>query len=134
MSLNPLQLDQLTEWFRSQIEVKKEIDHFIEILLGDVCGIPPANLQKLLHKCGISEEQYSQMTPDEKIKTFKLIRKEQPTSTDNLIAALDMIFELRYGWPEGTAARMRLVDVFIALEHATEHDDPSKPSIWDITK
>jgi hypothetical protein len=62
------------------------------------------------------------------------IWKKQKTKSDNIIVALDMIFNLRYGWPEGTIASMPVSDLLLALDHAMEYDDPSKPSIWEITK
>ena len=58
----------------------------------------------------------------------------QTTQTEDLIAALDMIFEARYGWPEGTVADLGFREVLMALEHATEYDDPARPSIWQVTK
>jgi len=56
------------------------------------------------------------------------------TRTENTIAALDLAFRERYGWREGTVAKMPLWNVFLALEHAMDYDDPYKPSIWEITK
>jgi hypothetical protein len=44
-----------------------------------------------------------------------------------------MIFEPRYGWPPGTAAKMTIPEICLALENAIEHDNPAKPSVWEIT-
>ena len=134
MSQKATQLGQLLKSFRSQIEAGKEIDRIIEILTGDICSLPTANLQKLLQKCGISEDEFLRMTEDQITETVTSILQNQETRADNLIVALDMIFESRYGWPEGTVAEMPLKDILFALEHAMEYDALSKPSIWDLTK
>lgn len=133
-----VQLAQFTvavaEWIRPQFEFMKKIEHFVEILFGNINGTPPASLQKFLEKYGIPKEQSDRMTLEEKIKAFLEIGEKQTTKGDNILVALDMIFEARYGWPEGTVANITLADIFLALEHATDYDDPSKPSIWEITK
>jgi hypothetical protein len=134
MPLNSIQRSQFVEWLGPQFELLKRIERIVEILLGDIRGEPPATLQKFFEKHGISEEHFDQMSTDERIEAMHKIWETQETKTDNVIAALDMIFEARYGWPEGTVANMAVGDVFLALEHATDFDDPWKSSIWEITK
>jgi hypothetical protein len=135
MPLNAEQLAQLAEWFRAQFKLKQEVERIVEILLGDICAKPPPDLVKSLEKHGISKEQFDQMTVDEQVDTVcDTLKGETGTRHENLVAALDMIFEARYGWPEGTAEKMSIRDIFLALDHATGWDNPSKRNIWDITK
>ena len=134
MPLNQMQLDQFRELFRHPFETKRKIDNIVDILLGDICGASDGSLKRYLKQNGISDEEFRQMTADQQFETFKTILKKRGTKTDNVIAALDMIFSARYGWPEGTAGKITLAQTLEALEHATEYDAPSKPSIWEITK
>ncbi len=138
MPLIPTQFAQFCAWFREwarpQFELDNEINRMVEILIGDICAAPPVSLEKLLDKHGISKERFDAMTADEKFDAVAKVLELQDTKRDNIVAALDMMFEARYGWPEGTVKNMTLRDVFLALEHAIEYDAPSKPSIWAITK
>ncbi len=48
------------------------------------------------------------------------IEENTPTRWDNLLAALDLLFQARYDWPQGTVKNMRLQDVYVALEHPND--------------
>ena len=129
MATDSTQFLELAECLRSYFEIGRKIEQMIEALVGDIQGTPPARFDKFLDRCGVTEEQFAHMSTDEMIDGLKY-----PTRIGNLIAALDMIFEARYGWPKGTGAQLGLGDVFLALEHALGYDDPCKPSVWQLTR
>jgi len=73
-------------------------------------------------------------------KRFTIALTSQPckvtgpetTAFELLRASLGFIFGERYGWTEEAIDEMTLPEVFIALEHAMECDDPSKKSVWNL--
>jgi len=134
MGLIAEQLSQIAEWLRSQVGAFKKTDQIVQILLGDLCAAPTAPLKELFVRHGISSERFDDMTIDEKFGAAESILSREGTRTQNLISALDLIFEARYGWPQGTVGQLTLLDVLLALEHATEYDSPERPSVWEITK
>jgi hypothetical protein len=136
MPLDPAQLAQFKEWLREQSDRQHKVERIVEILLGaEFFAEPPVVFWNALEKHGISKQQFLQMSPDEQADAFrKVCKKPTETHADKFISVLDMILAERFGWPEGTVKDLTFRDVLVALEHATEHDDPSKPSIWKITK
>jgi len=141
MPLNKNKSIQLGEWLQlqrkqllSDFELKGKVDQIIGILLGDICAQSFPSLTKLLERGGVSKEEFDRMTIYEQSDIVTRLLPRQTTQTEDLIAALDMIFEARYGWPEGTVADLGFREVLMALEHATEYDDPARPSIWQVTK
>lgn len=110
---------------------RAQIENYLDILLGNLHRTRRATLPELLEKAGVSREDFARLTPEEQID---LVTTNQVTHLDDVIAALDVIFQERYGWPPGTVENITLWHLFLALEHAMQYDDPSKPSIWKITK
>jgi hypothetical protein len=134
MSIDREQLSQMVEWLRHQAAAFKQTNHIVEVLLGDLCAAPANSFKEFVARHGISFETYDGMSIDEKFNCAQLILSKQSTRTQNLISALDLIFEARYGWPEGTVGQLTLPDILLALDHAIEYDSPERQSLWEITK
>ncbi|MEN6407174.1 MAG: hypothetical protein ABFC77_11965 [Thermoguttaceae bacterium] len=130
----PEQFAQIMDFLHREIDSKKQLDRLVEILVGNLCAQPPHDLRVYLKELGISEEEYDKMTVDDKFDVVQQALQRRPNNTDNQIALLDIIFKERYGWPEGTVNKHGVSAILLAMEHATEYDNPSKPSIWEITK
>lgn len=71
------------------------------------------------------------MSLDELYRALELPEKER--WLDQVLPTLDMLFQQRYGWPEGEVHTKRIGELCLALEHAVEHDDRNKPSVWSMT-
>jgi hypothetical protein len=108
-----------------------KIDRYLRILLGDsYLSDLPVTLQGYMKARGI-EKRIQEMHLEEILESLFLPEKE--SWLDTVLPTLDMLFEERYGWPEGTAKTKTILELCLALEHAVEHDDPQKPSVWEIT-
>jgi hypothetical protein len=134
--MSPLNLSpEQTERFKEMVaELRKstipqDIDRMIEILLGDFLALP--SFWESIEKRGISHDQFWEMTSEEQVK---LMLKDFEELEQTRLDLLDTVCQERYGWPKGTVGKLTLWQLFLALEHATEYDSPSKPSVWRITK
>src|SRR5258708_2465960 len=127
-------MSQSNEWAKGVIKLHSQIQSMVETLMGDLQEQWPTDVDELLIKKGNPKEAVAKMSAVEKLEKIIKLAKSRPSSTEALTTALDLIFEMRYGWPPGTADKMTFPEVFVALEHAMEHDDPSKPSVWELTK
>ncbi len=121
------------------LQLLNKIESMVVTVLGDIHGKPKAPDQ-LMASCGISESEYSKMNSEEQLETMLRVlqvlesQPTPPTRTENLIAALDLIFQAIYGdkYKKRSAADLTLSEAFLALEHATEFDSQNRPSIWDL--
>jgi hypothetical protein len=104
----------------------------VEMLVGDLSPRKYENLDELLSDNGYTPEQVKSLSGDARFDAIRRILDSRPREIDGFIAALDLIFEGRYGWPEGTARRMTCRNCFIALEHAMEYTPKGKRSVWVI--
>jgi hypothetical protein len=128
------ELARIRDWLKAQVDLWQQLNRLVEILLGNIHQEYPATLREYFQQRGIRPEEYDRMSSGEIADAFQKLQHNEPTSTDNLIAALDLLFHARYGWPEGTVKHMPIAHAYLALEHALEYDDPGKPSVWTITK
>jgi len=124
----------MADGLRKQWTFKTEIERIVEILLGEIHDEHPKTFDAFLEKRGVTRSAFSQMSTEEKVSLLDRSAEDRPTEMDNLIAALDLLFEARYGWEPGTVGKMTLWEAFIALEHAVDYDAPYKPSIWEASK
>jgi RNAse (barnase) inhibitor barstar len=124
----------LTEDFMRAVEYQTRVDKLIDILMGNIYGENPVAIEEFLEKNGYSREQVKQMTTNETHEAWRKVWDKNPPGTDTLVAALDLLFNARYGWPEGSALKLTPAQAYLALEHAVEYDALGKPSIWNITK
>jgi hypothetical protein len=110
------------------------VDCYLRILLGDaVFAHLPSTADEFLNLLGATASELEKMPVQEMLARLSANRPKE-TWIDTVRTALDMLFQQRYGWPEGRALAMSIEDLRIALEHAIEHDDPTKPSVWALTK
>jgi len=127
-------LDMIWEQVKESIEPLKsyiKIDKYLRILLGDAyLSHLPATLRGHLKARGV-EKDLSDMRFEEMWESLHLPEKESWLET--VLPTLDMIFEQRYGWPEGTARTKTIPELCEALDHAVHYDDLQKPSVWNIT-
>lgn len=127
-------LQMLFDAFLAKVEPLKsyaKIDKQLRILLGDAYLSPlPVTIRGMLKARGIDKDA-TKMSFAEFVEALCLPEKESWFET--VMPTLDMLFEQRYGWPEGTVRTKPITELCLALEHAIEHDDPQKPSIWDMT-
>jgi hypothetical protein len=115
-------------------EMVKRVEDLVEMLLGNIYEEYPDTLRGFFLKNGVAQEELDKMSAQEMALKASEIWQTKATRTETLMAALDLLFQARYGWEEGRAGRMTPNQAFLALEHAMEHDHPGKPSIWDVTK
>ena len=107
-----------------------KIDRYLRTLLGDSYLCPlPLTMRGQLRANGI-EKDIHELSFIELMESLALPVAESWVET--VLPTLEMVFEQRYGWPEGTVKTKTITDLCIALEHAIEHDDPSKPSVWKM--
>jgi hypothetical protein len=127
-------IQRILDFLRTEVEPLKsyaKIDGYLRTLLGDSYLSPlPLTIQGHLRARGIDRDLAS-LSFDE-LMEYMLLPEKDPW-IDTVLPTLDMICEQRYGWPEGTARTKTISDLCLALEHAIEHNDPMKPSIWDMT-
>lgn len=135
-------IEQIFDASKNKTEPLKsyvKIDSYLRILLGDSYLSPlPLTIQGNLEARGISKDM-KEMSFDEIMNGLLLPEKE--SWFDTVMPTLDMIFQERYGWPEGTAKMKTISELCLALEHAIEQDYPKKkqtvwdkPNIWDMTQ
>lgn len=110
------------------------VEQWLDILFRDLSSNHPKTVEGWLMKHGYSEEQIKNLSEDELIKALQKAVNSEPSKLDNIVAALDLLFQARYGWPEGSAHNLTPAQVFLALEHAMEYDAPGKPSVWELTQ
>jgi RNAse (barnase) inhibitor barstar len=131
-------LEELRAYLKEQLEeaayFTSRIDNLIQILMGNIYEEYPATIEAFLLKKGYTQEQISQMAPEQILETLIKLGAGKPERSKNLTIALDLLFEARYGWPEGTAGKLTPAEAYLALENAMEFDAPEKPSIWEVTK
>jgi hypothetical protein len=127
-------LDMIWEALKNDIEPIKsyiKIDAQVRILLGDAYLSPvPATLRGYLKARGVTKALHD-MTFEEII--VGLYSPEKESWLETVLQTLDMMFQQRYGWAEGAVRMKTIPELCIALEHAIEHDDPTKPSVWVMT-
>lgn len=135
------QQSEFAKAFMAVWEVEKkrfqELEHLIEILVGDIHEKWPATFEEaLVQKCGYSKEQVANMTIDDKIEAIKKLSdviNKRPTRMQTLAEWLDTILAERYGWTEGSGKRtgkeLTLSEALLALKSAVEN--PNDP-IWEI--
>jgi hypothetical protein len=105
-----------------------KIDRYLRTLLGDAYLSPlPMTMRGQLRARGVDKDPSDLSL----VELFEILSQpEKECWIDTVMPTLDMIFGPRYGWPEGTAKTMTIPELCLALEHAIEHDDPAKPSVW----
>jgi hypothetical protein len=109
----------------------QRVAYLVEILMGDIYQKFPGTLAEFFEMHGVTKEQFDAISPSEAAAAF---RARVPTRTQTLTVALDLLFNARYGWPEGTAGRLTPWQALVALEHAVNYNAPGKPRILEITK
>jgi hypothetical protein len=135
-------INEIWELVKEHVEPLRsyvKIDRYLRVLLGDkYLSALPVTLQGYIKSRGV-DKRFEEMTFREIIEAIFMPEKESWLETVWL--TLDMLFEKRYGWPEGTARTMSIPELCLALEHAIEQDDSKRqppvsdrPSIWDLTR
>ncbi len=110
-----------------------KIDKYLRILLGDSYFSHLPNPMDATRIAIEAERIFTQNSLDNLFDALSKLPKGE-SWLDTIIPTLDVIFAQRYGWKEGIANKMTVTEMYIALENAIEHDDPQKPSIWDMTE
>jgi len=92
----------------------------------------PFTLREAILHLGITAAELPTVSLEE---FAKRIRDNQPQTPlfDRIYLALDLLFEARYNWPQGTAKTKTPQDLLLALEHALEFTPENRTSIWDMT-
>jgi len=126
-------LDELTRADMDSIlaDVHK-ISFHLKVLLGDTYFWTES-----INKQEIAARVKAILAEPERMRTVQKAQEnknQKETWMDTVQTYLAMIFEQRYGWPEEKTKSMNIHELAIALEHAVEHDEQGKPSIWDVTK
>jgi hypothetical protein len=123
------------DWFAITKQQRGRLFYLLEILLGRIYEANPAPpIQLLLEKIGVSEAEFDGLEPNKRTEVAMRAVKQIPTKTDAMITALELVFGQRYGWTKDQVMKLTVFDALLALEHALEYDDKSKPSIWEATK
>jgi hypothetical protein len=125
---------ETTVWLCAQEPLKSyfKLDYYLRLLLGDdYFNHSPTILEQFFKAVGV-DKTIKDTSFDGLLDNTSRVPKE--TWIDTVIPTLDMLFEQRYGWNEGTAAKLTLQDLCFALENAMENDAPPRPSVWGITK
>ncbi|HJT79365.1 MAG TPA: hypothetical protein VJ739_19370 [Gemmataceae bacterium] len=144
MTFDPSQAQQLSEptkqavqqWYKRQADLHNRIRYLVEVLLGDIYGTQEDFLATLAQKVGRTPEELASMAKDRPAEFLDVVCevKDLPSPTDSLIAALDLLFQARFGWKPGDVARRALPEILLGLEHAIEYTPPGKPSIFQLTE
>lgn len=97
--------------------------YIVRLLFGDDSIEPKIeSLAEALHNANISQAEYDALSLDEKfILVEEMANINQPASeSENLIAAIDIVFEQQYEWLQGTVEDLTLAQALIALETAID--------------
>jgi hypothetical protein len=116
------------------VKAMDRLRHLLALIWGDEFAkdIPFTVKEALLH-LGFTAEELPTLTLEEFVKRVCDTRP-QTSIFERLRVTLDLLFEARYNWPQGTAESTKPQDLVLALEHALEYTPKDRPSIWDITK
>jgi hypothetical protein len=92
----------------------------------------PSTVDELCQHLGKTKEQFL-AGPINEIFAEMNAKPPKQTWLEIVHETLDIIFQQRYGWPEGTAKTKSIVELRIALENALEYDAEGRPSVWKMT-
>jgi hypothetical protein len=123
-----------------EFQALAKIDRYLRILMGDKV-FKSIDLVPVLERMQETIKSWPEEEPQKPVTVngfLGLMAAHAPTPKETWIeiirTSLDLIFEQRYGYPQGTTKGMTAEQMRLALEHAMEHDDRLKPSVWKITE
>jgi hypothetical protein len=121
------------------IHALMQINRALEMLFGE--GYHPSlsladfDPKDLIAKSGLTSEQMQALPLGEVLtRIMDALPRPPILFIDSLHDAADLVFEQRYGWPQGTAKNMKLVEIWFALEHALDDKSGDPTGIWKLTE
>src|SRR5208337_1022794 len=112
------------------IDLQSTIESMVHAILEDANKRHPHSMDELMHIHECSNDKTIITAPATGVSVPSKAIKAETAAFEVLRASLGLIFGERYGWTEEAIDDMTLPEVFIALEHAMEYDDPTKKSVW----
>jgi hypothetical protein len=133
-SLSPDLRRQLQETFSRMAELHRQIENWVDLLLGDIYERYPGSLEEGLLKAGMKQDQIEKMDQKERVEAYAEYLNNRPTRLETMGVALDLIFGALWGWTREEIDQMTFPEIYIALEHALDYDAKTRPSVWEVTK
>jgi hypothetical protein len=116
------------------VQALDRLRYYLALIWGeDFAKDVPLNLKEAILHLGFSPAELPTISLDE---FAKRIRESQPQTSmfERIYLALDLLFEARYNWPQGTARTKSPQELLLALEHALDYTPANKSSILEITE
>jgi hypothetical protein len=113
---------------------KDDILRKLHVLLGDdFFERVPHTAVGILAEIG-TDEEISYMPLEGFIHRLFFERYAKSSWKCKIRPYVEMILEERFAWTKEEMAKLKDSELNLALQHALEYDDPTRPSIWNITK